>query len=864
VRRLGRETHGDGSPDTGFSIAPARQKTIFPLTVEDARAYLDSVFGSMRFFLNFPGPLLDDLEQPGFALSSPQGLLRVSGDRPHQGQGFLRLSGHAGTVDVRRTLSGITDLSGSDLATFWYRCNRTTADSVSFFLEDDAGGRTVWPIVRDPAFPANVWAPGVAAPLNVRFRVLTATLQNAVLGTGYDERVIANSGTPPYTWSVTGSLPSGVTFAGEQQEPFGSFSGSPTKTGTFTFTIRVTDAHNQVASEQFTLVVQAAGPPFGSTTPVEAPLLVSTGALTPTGTPANLARIHAYGFEAPQDSAAPLVWDFDDLRLGSIAGHRATAANNFVIRGPLRAMLAADIGLAHQFDSGVFRDNDTLRRLVDTLAAMPDPDTPDPATAARMHVAGLTCLQTADVLYSEQADPNDPLPGPPPSGQIRQDTVYLDVWTEPVTYVDDPDIREIALGGPDTATRSRIRQRVRVAQGAGLPAGDGRGSGTLAPQGSYTAQANRLYLVEIETAGEVGTATFRWSEDNAATIQRVPPGSTQVVVEDATAFAKGDQILIRKEFGAEEHQVASVTGNVIGLAHATGAQLAARPAAGRVAGFTTFALADRPMVQRWNAFGVPVTADPADPTVSAAIALNDGVAVRFGGHDMRTGDYWNFRTRFLGGDAAAGIDPVTRIEQLGFQRPRGTAHHYVPLAKISRNGSGPEADLISIADITDLRPRAGLTRFVKGSTNAAAVNSGSSVLLGSARLPSASPDSRFLTFWSGGVQVNTAGTGELIIFVSFYNDEMTDPIADPLTGRLFQEGQGINLAQLPAGTSIQQQMVFTGPDNPFQPLGGVFVPTSVQVTANLSGTGSVTVGSGFTVMELKKSAYDANLDFTDV
>ena len=33
---------------------------------------------------------------------------------------------------------------------------------------------------------------------------------------------------------------------------------------------------------------------------------------------------------------------------------------------------------------------------------------------------------------------------------------YLDVWDRHITYLEDPDIQESALGGPDTTTRVQI------------------------------------------------------------------------------------------------------------------------------------------------------------------------------------------------------------------------------------------------------------------------------------------------------------------------------------------------------------------------------------------------------------------------
>jgi hypothetical protein len=40
--------------------------------------------------------------------------------------------------------------------------------------------------------------------------------------------------------------------------------------------------------------------------------------------------------------------------------------------------------------------------------------------------------------------------------------IYLDVWEREVTYLEDPLIREVALGGPDTTTRSTIVSKIRV------------------------------------------------------------------------------------------------------------------------------------------------------------------------------------------------------------------------------------------------------------------------------------------------------------------------------------------------------------------------------------------------------------------
>ncbi len=45
--------------------------------------------------------------------------------------------------------------------------------------------------------------------------------------------------------------------------------------------------------------------------------------------------------------------------------------------------------------------------------------------------------------------------------------MYLEVWQQPVTAVEDDELREVALGGPDTSVRLRTMRRVRVLPNVG-------------------------------------------------------------------------------------------------------------------------------------------------------------------------------------------------------------------------------------------------------------------------------------------------------------------------------------------------------------------------------------------------------------
>ncbi|HWR97216.1 MAG TPA: ammonia-forming cytochrome c nitrite reductase subunit c552 [Candidatus Methanoperedens sp.] len=77
-------------------------------------------------------------------------------------------------------------------------------------------------------------------------------LPNARLNRSYTTTLAATGGVPPYTWAViSGSLPPDLALGAS-----GTISGTPTATGTFTFTAQVTDSKGTKASKAFSLTVR--------------------------------------------------------------------------------------------------------------------------------------------------------------------------------------------------------------------------------------------------------------------------------------------------------------------------------------------------------------------------------------------------------------------------------------------------------------------------------------------------------------------------------------------------------------------------------------------------------------------------------
>lgn len=81
--------------------------------------------------------------------------------------------------------------------------------------------------------------------------VTTKSLGYARRGISYRIRLAASWGTTPYTWSLeTGKLPPGITLSSA-----GVLSGKPTKSGTWRFSIRTTDAASRYTIKWFSLRV---------------------------------------------------------------------------------------------------------------------------------------------------------------------------------------------------------------------------------------------------------------------------------------------------------------------------------------------------------------------------------------------------------------------------------------------------------------------------------------------------------------------------------------------------------------------------------------------------------------------------------
>lgn len=224
----------------------------------------------------------------------------------------------------------------------------------------------------------------------------------------------------------------------------------------------------------------------------------------------------------------------------------------------------------------------------------PDPNSaPDdfvivggPGPAGHAYVGGLLCKLERSVTYLTQPDFPDPprvrLPAPtspvsPPGGPQRQSAVvYLEAWRRLVTYLEDDELREIALGGPDTTARLQTVAQVRVlpVDGRGLSCESAEkllprpGGGTLTTlppvdarppdpcripdPGTYTGRENHLYRVEIHDGGDVrGAAGATFDVPPAAS---VAAGATELALAGALAPAQLAALLKSRVIAVEDDE----------------------------------------------------------------------------------------------------------------------------------------------------------------------------------------------------------------------------------------------------------------------------------------------------------------------
>jgi hypothetical protein len=354
------------------------------------------------------------------------------------------------------------------------------------------------------------------------------------------------------------------------------------------------------------------------------------------------------------------------------------------------------------------------RALVHGLLAENHGGPPDEYDPVLGETRGTAPLSYADQPYLPDAATLAPLP---PDGTWL---AYLDVWQREVSCLVEPGVVEQAVA-VDTTTRRQTAWQVRFAEAAtgdtcdsdnpaydaATAPSDGRLSTaavgvpastdpcTIAPFGGYRGLENRLYRVEIHDPGPPGTATFKWSRDNAslgASVLAIDAARTTLTLsrlgrDGVKRIAVGDWIEITDDH-RELHRLPGELRQVTAVDEVRGEVTLASALSAGVFDATDATRHCR--VTRWDQSGAAVDAaggTVAVPAGGAAVALEDGIEVTFGvaraGGTFLVGDHWEFAARTA--DAS--------VEELVEEPPRGVLHHHMKLGIVTFPG-----------DVTDCRP----------------------------------------------------------------------------------------------------------------------------------------------------------------
>jgi hypothetical protein len=372
--------------------------------------------------------------------------------------------------------------------------------------------------------------------------------------------------------------------------------------------------------------------------------------------------------------------------------------------------------------------------------------------------------------------------------------IYIDAWQRHLSAIEAPTIREVALGGPDTATRAQTIAQIRALPlppsspfdwGCGStidtwdtlihakrPTLAARSDPQLAPASlceiaataGYRRLENQLYRVEVHEGGS--TPTFKWSRENGSVAYAVVSVSVDTGLQQTTVkvAARGRD----SNLDAAVHDRVELIDDDADLVNRRGAMFEYVKDGNDelelvLAGVPTGSLGQdptrHPLLRRWD-HKPDIAGTNVLPLVEGVwIELEDGVQVRFGpGGQYRSGDYWQIPARTVTADVEwprnDDGDPISRT-------PSGIADAYCRLGIVEVATDG---GITVVSDCRELfPPLTEMEQLLYGSGDGqdAAPNSllpqPLAVRVSRGKVPVAGRGIRF-EIQSGGGSISTAGS----------------------------------------------------------------------------------------------------------
>jgi hypothetical protein len=352
---------------------------------------------------------------------------------------------------------------------------------------------------------------------------------------------------------------------------------------------------------------------------------------------------------------------------------------------------------------------------------------PPALVVARTTVKRITSYTTQPEWYQPDFVNQPALPALPALSENGVFLAYLDVWRRQVTALEDPLLREVALGGADTCTREKTVWQVKLRHikegqptdcSTPLPSESSTGrlsararqpaSGdspcVITPGARYRSLENQLYRVEIHDAGAVGSATYKFSRDNGMVmVSWLASSGPDLTVsslgrDKVLGFASGQWIELLDD-SVDQSQGPGTLVKIKKVDPATNTitidDTTVYPPlpAGRGYDIARFPL--HPRVRRWDHVSTTAALTVTRPPGDGYVNLEQGVQVRFEDGNYVSGDYWLIPARTITADVEW---PRNELGDPLPQARRGVRHHIARLGVVTIAGG-------LVTGVTDCRPQ---------------------------------------------------------------------------------------------------------------------------------------------------------------
>ena len=373
--------------------------------------------------------------------------------------------------------------------------------------------------------------------------------------------------------------------------------------------------------------------------------------------------------------------------------------------------------------------------------------------AGRYYVDGILCQNDADKNHCKAKDNIEDIdkvlvkyksqkffPNPSDLNLAQEQTylVYLDVWEQHVTAIEDDAIREKALGGPDTASRARVVWQVKVDDGKNgdepltpeynnskitnwdkwinrwqpdhlgclkarvKPSENSNDPCLTQPDAKYRGHENQLYRVEIHKPGAAGKATFKWSRDNGSVVTGCELKGKNLIVYNPRGFFEKQWV----ELTSEEQELRGEAGSFVIVVKVEADQLTLD----KELSIPNLPESEKEKwptkVRGWDQYekGKQTLTNGAVPVIEGTddnnwIDLENGIQIQFQptvnkNHIYRTGDYWLIPARVATGNIEWPVESGKDGKPIPLPKPPdGIDHHYAPLAILKWKDNSWEKEL---------------------------------------------------------------------------------------------------------------------------------------------------------------------------